>query len=237
VGIDRPGYGRSTPQPGRTIGGWVPEALAVADRLGINRFLTIGASTGGAYALALASLSARVIGAVACCAVTDMRWTEGKAMIYGALPVWNAPNRETAMALVTAFMGEDGGRTMTNMKNSDVPPSDRALFDDPAWLSWWFGMLPEMFAFGPCGYTDDRLADGPGWGCFDVRAITCPVMVLHGANDAYAPVAHAHYTASIVPHAKLRVVDGLGHFSIMGEIVEALTDVLAASRASQGVRQ
>src|SRR5262245_4001721 len=22
VGIDRPGYGRSTPQPGRTIGGW-----------------------------------------------------------------------------------------------------------------------------------------------------------------------------------------------------------------------
>jgi pimeloyl-ACP methyl ester carboxylesterase len=22
IGIDRPGYGRSTPQPGRTIGGW-----------------------------------------------------------------------------------------------------------------------------------------------------------------------------------------------------------------------
>ena len=28
VGIDRPGYGLSTPQPGRTIAGWVPEALA-----------------------------------------------------------------------------------------------------------------------------------------------------------------------------------------------------------------
>ena len=30
IGIDRPGYGLSTPQPGRTIAGWVPEALAVA---------------------------------------------------------------------------------------------------------------------------------------------------------------------------------------------------------------
>ena len=42
VGIDRPGYGRSTPQPGRSIGGWVPDALAVADHLGIGRFLTLG---------------------------------------------------------------------------------------------------------------------------------------------------------------------------------------------------
>ena len=31
IGIDRPGYGLSAPQPGRTIAGWVPEALAVAD--------------------------------------------------------------------------------------------------------------------------------------------------------------------------------------------------------------
>ena len=33
IGIDRPGYGCSTPQPGRTIGGWVADALAVLDHL------------------------------------------------------------------------------------------------------------------------------------------------------------------------------------------------------------
>lgn len=74
IGIDRPGYGLSSPQPGRTIGGWVPDALAVLDHLGIDRFLTLGMSTGGAYAIALASHSSRVIGAVACGAVSDMRW-------------------------------------------------------------------------------------------------------------------------------------------------------------------
>jgi pimeloyl-ACP methyl ester carboxylesterase len=57
IGIDRPGYGLSSVQPGRTIGGWVPDALAVADHLGIEQFVTAGTSTGGAYALALAALA------------------------------------------------------------------------------------------------------------------------------------------------------------------------------------
>jgi pimeloyl-ACP methyl ester carboxylesterase len=88
IWIDRPGYGRSTPEIGRTIGGWVPDALAVVDHLGIDRFVSVGASTGGAYALALAAQSRRVIGAVACCALTDMRWSDGRDMIPSAHPVW-----------------------------------------------------------------------------------------------------------------------------------------------------
>src|SRR5262245_54918097 len=100
VGIDRPGYGRSTPQPGRTIGGWVGEGLAVADRLGIERFLVVGCSTGGAYALALAAAApARVLGAVACCALSDMRWSEGRALMTspGVAEIWEAPDRESSL--------------------------------------------------------------------------------------------------------------------------------------------
>ncbi len=68
IGIDRPGYGLSTPRPGRTIAGCVSEALAVADYLGIGQFAAVGTSTGGAYALALAALApGRVLGVVACC--------------------------------------------------------------------------------------------------------------------------------------------------------------------------
>src|SRR4051794_19082902 len=46
IGIDRPGYGWSTPQIGRTIADWVPDALAVADHLGVDRFVVVGTSTG-----------------------------------------------------------------------------------------------------------------------------------------------------------------------------------------------
>jgi pimeloyl-ACP methyl ester carboxylesterase len=80
VGIDRPGYGLSTPQPGRTIAGWVPDALAVADHLDIDRFVTVGLSTGGAYALAIAALASnRVIGVVPCCSMTDMRYEPARS--------------------------------------------------------------------------------------------------------------------------------------------------------------
>jgi pimeloyl-ACP methyl ester carboxylesterase len=57
IGIVRTGYGLSTPQPGRTIAGWVPEALAVADHPGTGQFAAVGVSTGGAFMLALAALA------------------------------------------------------------------------------------------------------------------------------------------------------------------------------------
>jgi pimeloyl-ACP methyl ester carboxylesterase len=47
VGMDRPGYGTSTPLPGRTIARWVPDVVAIADHLAIDRFLAVGVSTGG----------------------------------------------------------------------------------------------------------------------------------------------------------------------------------------------
>src|SRR6266545_3364849 len=47
IGIDRPGYGLSTPLPGRSIADWVPDALAVLDTLGVERCVAVGVSTGG----------------------------------------------------------------------------------------------------------------------------------------------------------------------------------------------
>ena len=225
VGIDRPGYGLSTPQPGRTIGGWPAEGLAVADRIGAERFLVVGCSTGGAYALALAAAAPeRVRGAIACCALTDMRWAEGKAMMAGAgtADLWAAPDRETALRIATDVFGADGTKMLSQVDGAPLPPSDLALFQDPASLAGFVAGLRPMFAHGPQGYADDRIADGPGWGTFDVSAVRCPVIVLHGELDSIVPVAHAHHTASLVPGAKLEVVPELGHFSIMGAVLPAL---------------
>jgi len=231
VGIDRPGYGRSTPDIGRTIGGWVPDALAVVDHLGIDRFVSVGASTGGAYALALASLSRRVIGAVACCALTDMRWAEGRAMIPSAHPVWEAPTRQAAAAKVVEQFGERGEKIAVHTTGEGITASDRALFDNAEILAIWLRNIQEMFAQGVGGYTDDRLADGGGWGSFDVSAITCPVMVLHGSIDTFIPVAHAYHTVALVPGATLRIVDDRGHFSILTDIPSAIGQVVAGSPA------
>lgn len=230
VGIDRPGYGLSTAEPGRTIGGWVPEALAVADHLGIARFVAVGISTGGAFALAVAALAPeRVLGVVPCCSITDMRWLPARATVSvpHAHAVWDAPDRERAMAAAVESHGIDGSKIVESAQGPPLPPSDLAMLVDHPWGRQWMAAVPAMFAQGLAGYTDDRLADRPGWVSFDVADIACPVIVLHGTADVIADPLHARHTAAIVPRAELRIVDGLGHFSIQDQLIPAVVDVLA----------
>ena len=228
VGIDRPGYGSSTVQPGRSIAGWVPDALAVADHLGIDRFVTVGVSTGGAYALAVAALApGRVIGVVACCSMTDMRWEPARATMSGphAHAVWDAPDRSAALAAAVDSHGEDGHKLRDGLGPA-LAPLDQATFADPRWMKHAMAGFPVMFAQGLEGYTDDRLADGPGWCSFDADAVRCPVVVLHGGRDAIVDPVHARHTADIVPNARLAIFDDHGHFSIEQEIVASITSLL-----------
>jgi pimeloyl-ACP methyl ester carboxylesterase len=229
IGIDRPGYGKSNPKPERTIGDWVPDALAVADAVDAPRFIAVGVSTGGGYALALAAkVPARVIGVVACCALTDMRWGEGKAMMTApaVAGIWNAPNRDAAIALATDVMGADGSKMLSRAaEEAPLPAADVAMLEDPTFINGMVAALPEMFAFSVQGYVDDRLADGVGWGSFDLSNIRCPVTVLHGEADTIVPVAHARHTASLVRGAKLTIVPEVGHFSIIPHLLPALQDL------------
>jgi pimeloyl-ACP methyl ester carboxylesterase len=229
IGIDRPGYGLSAPQPGRTIAGWAPEALAVADHLGIGQFAAVGTSTGGAYALALAARCPdRVLGVVACCAMTDMRWAEGRATMSRphARAVWEAPGRAAAIAAATEAHGEGGSKMRGTAMAAALAASDLELLGSPAWMTHAPAAFRAMFAHGLEGYADDRLADGTGWVSFDAASIRCPVTVLHGTSDRIVDVIHAHHTAGLIPGANLVIVDDLGHFSIVTKVVPAIRALL-----------
>ncbi|HEY1827406.1 MAG TPA: alpha/beta hydrolase [Acidimicrobiales bacterium] len=235
VGIDRPGYGLSTPQPGRSIAEWVPDGIAVADELGLDHFAVVGCSTGGAYALALASLHPeRVDAVVAACALTDMSWPEGRAMVSvptGAgramAGIWDAPDRATALSVAESLFGADGSGTLAlGADGPPLPAADIAFMTDPELMPVLISGMRESFTFGVEGYADDRIADGAGWTSFDVSAVRCPVVVLHGSEDTLVPVAQAPHTASLVSNGSVRIVPALGHFSIMREVVPTLAELL-----------
>jgi pimeloyl-ACP methyl ester carboxylesterase len=230
IGVDRPGYGDSTPVPGRNIGDWAKDGLAVADHLAIDRFLAVGVSTGGAYALALAASSPRVVGVIACCAVTDMRWSEGKAMMPFNLPIWNASSRGEAIRLAEEQFGPDGSKMAGLMTTVAFPPADLAVLTSPAFLNGAVASSQASFAQGVVGYADDRIADGRGWGSFALEAIRCPAIVLHGDADPLVPLAHGQHTAGIVPGARLEVHAGQGHFSIGNFILPALEALSGRAR-------
>src|SRR3989338_9811190 len=55
IAVERPGYGLSDPQPGRSMLDWPGDVAALTDALGIAKFAIIGFSMGSTYALACAS--------------------------------------------------------------------------------------------------------------------------------------------------------------------------------------
>ena len=56
LSCSRPGYGTSTPDPGRTVASVSPDVTAVLGELGVERFVAVGWSGGGPHALALGNL-------------------------------------------------------------------------------------------------------------------------------------------------------------------------------------
>ena len=64
ISYDRPGYGGSTPQPGRTVADCAQDVRAVAAGLGIERLAVWGISGGGPHALACAALLPDLVPAV-----------------------------------------------------------------------------------------------------------------------------------------------------------------------------
>ncbi len=192
IGIDRPGYGLSSLRPGRTIADWVADGLAVVDALGIGTFLTVGVSTGGAYALAIAALARdRVKGVVTACAMTDMRHRPAWDSMPGPTShgIWNAVSREAALVIAADTFGEDGTKMMAGI--AGLPAADIAFLTRPEYMAGAETGRAAMFANGVQAYADDRLADGPGWISFDVASVACPVIIVHGESDTIVPVLAA----------------------------------------------
>lgn len=232
IGIDRPGYGKSTPLPGRSIHDWTQDALAVADHLALGQFLMVGVSTGGSYALATAAVApSRVLGVLVCCGMTDIAWANDvdDAKMVGAQAIWNAPDRDAAIAVAIDQFGERGDKIL--VLDAGAPPAlsppDMAVVMDPAYAEG--DPTNERFAQGVLGYADDRIADGPrhGWASFDIDKVVCPVIVIHGEQDWIVPVAQAHHTAAILCDAELRTFAEHGHLSVGAESVSALVALRA----------
>lgn len=235
IGIDRPGYGLSTTQPGRTIADWSPIAIAVADHLQVGRFLAVGVSTGGAYALSLASLyPTRVAGVALGCAMTDMSHPAASASMPLVPYVGCAPTRDASIAKAEERFGKDGaggagpfaGNPWSDYSwtTADLKAVVAAATADPALKE---AMRAAQFANGVQGYVDDRRSDAGGWGSFDVAGVRCPVIICHGESDTLVPVLAAHHTHSLLPGvSELRLYPELGHLS-MGEVtVQALADLV-----------
>jgi pimeloyl-ACP methyl ester carboxylesterase len=215
VSYDRPGYGGSTPCPGRSVGSAAGYVAAVADALGIERFAVMGHSGGGPHALACgALLPGRAVAVVSGAALAPfdadgLDWFAGMA----------------ASGLASLGAAAEGRAAKERFEASGTEYDPEFTPADLAALAgeWsWFGSVvgPAMVA-GPGPLIDDDLAYVSPWG-FDPADVAVPVLLLHGGRDRVVPSSHGEWLARRCPSAELRLSPDDGHISILTSGAAAL---------------
>jgi pimeloyl-ACP methyl ester carboxylesterase len=229
VSPDRPGYGASSPQPGRGWNDWPADVTALADHLGVERFGVMGLSSGGPYVVACAALSPeRVASAGVVSGTTDMSWPDAwQGYEEGEAELMRVGDEAAATAWCEKHYGPDGSRFFESA--GEMAPPDMALLEDESIAAGLFATMGEAFRQGVAGYAQDITVQGTPWS-FDPGAITVPTWVLHGEADNFIPIAHAQHTADLIPRAKLVTFPAHGHLSMLTEIPQVSVDLVASLR-------
>jgi pimeloyl-ACP methyl ester carboxylesterase len=215
LSYDRPGYGRSTPQPGRDVAAAAGWAAVVADAAGVDSFAVVGHSGGGPHALACAALRPdRVLGLVTLAGLAPFG-AAGLDWFDGMYP-------SSAASLRAARQGRAAKEAYEANAGFDAEmftAADHAALDgDWTWLNEVVG---PALANGPGALIDDDLAYVHPWG-FEPAPLACPALLVHGRADRIVPVAHSRWLAAATgAEAWLDSADG--HVSVLRRAADALS--------------
>jgi len=237
----RGGYGASPRRAGRSVADEAAITAALADRLGFDRFLTLGWSGGGPVALACAALLPERVRACLTMASLAPRAEAGPAwrtfwrpeqlkdwdeLAGGDMPSI-IPDFEAAVDLF-------GRMTLRRLQALAGPTDDRARRFDLATEAQrdLVRSMRRAVSRGYFGYLDDNLAQARDWG-FRAAEIRVPVVVRHGVPDQLVPVAHGRWLAASIPGARGVFLDDAGH----GSVAMPWADVVAQLLEAAGSRQ
>jgi pimeloyl-ACP methyl ester carboxylesterase len=221
IAYDRPGYGGSDRDAGRSVADVADDVAAIADALGIDRFLTQGRSGGGPHALACAALLGDRVAAAATLAAVAPYDAEGLDFLAGmgednveelGAAVEGAGALTPWLEAVAPHLLEADPDELAEGLKSLLSPPDVAVIND--------GLAAELIAVtgegiraSLDGWLDDDLAFVKPWG-FDVGSISVPLQLWQGRQDLMVPAAHAAWLAEQIPGVDLRFADDDGHLSL-----------------------
>ena len=206
VSYDRPGYGGSSPAPGRDVASAARYTAEVADALGIREFAVMGHSGGGPHALACgALLRERVLGAVS---VAGLAPFGAEGLEYFAGMADPAP----LQAAAAGRAAKERYEATAEYDPEVFTPADHAALAG-RW-SWFGGVVAPATQNGPGGLIGDDLAYVAPWG-FEPAEVAAPVLLLHGGEDRMVPASHSRWLGGRLPRAELRLYPDDGHISVL----------------------
>lgn len=239
LAFDRPGYGRSSPHPGRTLLDWPRDVAEVADRLGLPRFYVVGLSGGAPFAVACVhALPQRVRGAALVCPVPPAHGVHPRASGVGHLyRLGRHPVLAHRLFSVMRPLLRRRVITPRTLVGGSLPAADRECLDRQT-LSGLARAWREGIGRSVQGALSDAGIYARDWGV-PLGEITVPVDLWYGSEDPLIPL-RALAPLEAVPGLRLHVVPGEGHYSLAirhaARILEQLTHEpqMAASAAYTG---
>jgi len=228
--VDRPGIGRSSPQPARTYSGWADDLATIADALGYREFGVMGWSEGGPWALAAAAyidpLRLRHVSSISggSYGAFGDNWAADQLSKMDALGGFLALHFEPGFRLMYATLGLTAERfheTYIEQVRKAVNDYDRQILLQPDFATAFCEMSAECFAQGSDGLVRDSELLYRSW-AFDVKTIERRVHMWQGMDDRLVPDSINKQVADRTPGAIWHPVERAGHFVAVGSADEIL---------------
>ncbi len=220
ISYDRPGYGESSPQPGRTVADCAADVRAICGELGIDRLATWGISGGGPHVLACAALLPDLVCAVASLASLAPFDADGLDYFAGMgqenvddtrlFLADEAEARAKTEKDREEFLAAGPDDIATGMATLLTPTDAAVLTGELA--KFLTSSMQDGLAPGAQGWREDTCMILP-WG-FDLADISVPVLLLHGKHDMFVPFGHGEWLAAHIPSVEARLSEDDGHLTL-----------------------
>lgn len=226
--FDRPGLGH-TDWPGEQAVSPFEQARilrAAAAQMGIRRPVVVGHSYGGSVAMAWALSDPAGTGAVVSLAGATMPWPGGLGPWYAI--TGSDIGQATVVPLISAFVPpERAERAIGSIFAPDPVPEGYADYVGA-------GLTLRVGTFRANARQVSRLKPFLTAMAEQYPNLSVPVEIVHGTADRIVPHrVHAEPMAALLPHARLTLLDGVGHMphhAAPGETIAAIRRAVQAAR-------
>ncbi|HYI61372.1 MAG TPA: alpha/beta hydrolase [Acidimicrobiales bacterium] len=221
LAVDRPGCGRSTGHPGRTLGSVADDLAAACAHLGVDRTGVLAWSAGAPFAVALAARHPRLVAAVGLAAplvpvdayaTPEVAEAAGPGRALFAEMAAELPAEEVA-AEVAPYLLPDPATTeavAAHLREEGDERRAAELATVPGGFDHLVAATVEAVARGRDGLSQE-VATQAGRPDVDLAAGTAPVTIWSGTADPVAPPAFGAWWAATAPGARHHVLEGATH--------------------------